>query len=123
MVGVPTKAGLFDRQIPEFASNRLRAIAPRFYLRRHLLQSLALFVVLLTNALQLRAARRIAVRIGGDILNAKIGGGVESLHRGGKLLGLISIWQELSLQGQSHEANFSASSKFYPLKFSTEVNK
>jgi hypothetical protein len=27
------------------------------------------------------------------------------------------------LQGRFHEANFNASSKFYPLKFSTEVDR
>ena len=41
-----------------------------------------------------------------SIAGEPIGGGVECLHRGGKLFGLIPIGQKLSLQGQLHGARF-----------------
>src|SRR5262249_43023944 len=44
-----------------------------------------------------------------------IGGGVESLHGAGKLLGLIPIRQKLCLQCQFQAADYSTSSKFYYL--------
>jgi hypothetical protein len=52
-----------------------------------------------------------------SLASQPIGGGVESLHRGGKLLGLTSIRQELYLQGQFHAANYNSSGKFYHLNF------
>src|SRR5262245_49463164 len=72
VIRVPAKAGFLARQIPECAANGLRALALRFALRRRRRQSPALFVVLLADALQLRAARLVAVRIGSAVLDAEV---------------------------------------------------
>src|SRR5262249_13644369 len=72
VIRVPAEAGFLARQVPELAANGLRALALRFALRRRRRQSPALFVVLLADALQLRAARLVAVRIGGAVLDAEV---------------------------------------------------
>ena len=71
-VRVPAKPGFLARQILELAANGLRAMSLRFSLRRRLLQSLALVVLLLANAFNSGVAESDAVRVGGDVLNAEV---------------------------------------------------
>lgn len=41
-----------------------------------------------------------------DFARQPVGGGVEGLHRGGELAGLIPVREELCLQGQYHDTNY-----------------